>query len=301
MNPPQPSHPGFFPNLFSVLMFAIIMVGMFLGFTRVYPQLVKQWRQPAITASTNTIPEQIAPFVRGIISGVKTGAISSQRDNTPLNISLVKGYRQGVKTALLTSYDWYNLDRQLFHSRGIAIGVGIAIDTSKSTADRGTLAYEVKLIQQIQAALDTDIEALLSSNPDSRKRVITNYLEGLKKLSSEATNEIINMQRVIDEAQGIVDENTSLSQQFSDNFSSDTAQFQTENIDVNLDQFVKARQKAEEARVRVTSTTQILKQLSPLSSRLITVIGAVEANQEALAAGIKVAPVKGVNLPILTP
>jgi|CXWL01.1.fsa_nt_gi hypothetical protein len=301
MSSQQQQQPGFFPNILSVLVFSVIMVGIFFGFTRLYPQLVQQWQaaQPLQTITSIPVAEQIAPFVRGTLSGVTAASVSSTRDNKALNISEVKGYQHGVKTALLASNNWYDLDRQLFRSHGIALGVSLAVDTSKPVLERATLAYQIKLIQRIQLALAVDLEGLLTSNEDHRRETLQDYSDGLRKLSAEAGVELANMQRIIDEAQGEVDANTSLSQQFSDSFSTETSEFVTENIDRNLDQFVEARKKLEVARVTVSSTNQIVKQLQPLAARLNTVIPAIEANFEALAAGIKVAPVKGVNLPIL--
>lgn len=292
------NQPGFFPNILSVLVFSVIMVGMFFGFTRLYPQLVQNL-EGAQPPTETPVAEQMAPFVRGTISGVETASLSSTRDNKPLNITQVKGYEHGVKTALLTSYNWYDIDRQLFRSHGIALGMALAADTSKPVLERATLAYQIKLIQRIQLALEVDLEGLLSANQDSRRETLQNYLDGLRMLSAEAGVELANMQRVIDEAQAEVDANASLSEQFSDSFTSDTGQFVTENIDRNLDQFVEARKRLEESRVAVTSTNQILRQLQPLAARLNVVIPAIEANFEALEAGIRVSPVKGVNLPIL--
>lgn len=300
--------PGFFPNLLAVLLFVIIMIGMFFGFTRFYPSLVERYRSPqpspledeiADEAEPSDGVEQIAPFVRGILSGIETAQLTSEREQGILNINAIGGYQQGVRTALLTSRNWYNLDRQLFQTAGISLGVQNAIVTSKTTQQRATLEYQIKLIQRIQLALSTNLEELLDANLDRRQRALEDYLNGLKKLSSEAAIEVGNMQRIIDEAKQELEQNLSTSEQFGDSFTEETSEFITENIDRNLQILLTARKRAEEARVTIGSTQQILAKLGPLSQRLPQVISAIEANFEALAAGIKVAPSKGVDLPIL--
>lgn len=291
---------GFFPHLLSVVVFAAIMVGMFFVFTSLYPQLVQRLQSPPVVTPVSNTSEDLAPFVRGIISGIKVANLFvGQLETQPIDITLVKGYQQGIKTALLASKDWYDLDRQLFRSRGIALGVQAAADTSKPTLERATLEYQVKLIQQLQNALATNLEDLLGANSSNRRQVLQNYLDGLKKLLSEATVELANMERVIQESQAQLEQNTQTAQQYSENFTTDTTEFRTENIDRNLDLFVQSQKLADEARVVVNSTGQIYNRLKPLADRMPVVIAAIEANFEALAAGIKVAPVQGVNLPII--
>lgn len=276
------------------------MVGMFFGFTRLYPQWVTTFRKEIVLPQPQvSFSEELAPFVRGILSGIESATVSSIRITEPLQINMVSGYKNGIKSALLASKNWYNLDRQLFRVRGIAAGVMTSLDTSKTTIERATLAYQIKLIQQIQAALATNLEELLSSNQENRRSVLEDYVSGLKKLASEGAIEVENMQRSIDEATLEFGRSNDLAKQFSENFTAETKEFVTENIDLNLEQFLKAQKKAEESRVAITSTSQIFKRLKPFADRLPTVISAIEANFEALAAGIKVAPTKGVNLPII--
>lgn len=292
---------GFFPNLLSVVVFVAILVGLFFVFTSLYPRLVERYESPTVVTTPGpSTSEELAPFVRGIISGIKVANLFVQELETqPLDITLVKGYQQGIKAALLASKDWYDLDRQLFRSRGIALGVQAAADTSKPTLERATLEYQVKLIQQLQNALGTNLEDLLGANTDRRREVLENYLNGLRKLSSEASIELANMERVIQEAQAQFDQSTATAQQYSENFTTETTEFRTENIDRNLELFVQSQKLADEARVIMNSTGQIYQRLKPLADRMPVVIAAIEANFEALAAGIKVTPVQGVNLPII--
>jgi len=327
MNPEDHQPIGFFPNLLSVLLFAAIMVGMFFGFTKFYPELairyVRQdmnqresresgvWsresgdrslesgggRMEGSSSDGTKVEEQIAPFVRGIIVGVQTAQLVSMRESSPLNISQVRGWLNGLRTAILTSRSWYNLDRQLFRSRGLIIGVQAAIDTSKPTLERATLEYQVKLIQRIQVALETNLDDLLANTSD-RRVALTDFLSQLNRLAEEAAVEVSNMQRVVDEYQALMDQQLAEAAQFSDAFTEETSSFLTENIDSNISQFLSARRAADEARVRVSSTRQVLARLSPLAARLPVVIQAIQANFEALAAGIRVSPTSEVNLPL---
>ncbi len=301
MSKPADHGSGFFPNFVSLFLFLFILGGMFLGFTRVYPELALQYLQ-----SRNVTPPQgedkvakIAPFVRGVISGVQTANISSIRKSGLLNINELKGYQYGLRTALLTSKNWYNLDRQLFRIRGIELGMLNGLQTSRVNQQRASLSFQVKLIQQIQTALNVNLEELLSENNDSRAEVLQNYLFNLKKLSNEANLEVENMTRIVDEYQAAFDQASQSSEQFSDGFSNETSEFITDNIDANLDQYLEARKDAETARVRISSTAEILNRLAPLAQRLPQVITAIEANQEALSAGIKITPTPGVNLPLI--
>lgn len=296
-------HIGFFPNFLSVGIFVLIMVGLFFGFTRFYPELAERYilsenGNGQVTNGTDSIAADIAPFVRGIVSGVKTGQLSSVRESGPLNINDVEGYEHGVRTALLASKNWYNIDRQLFRVRGIELGVVNAIQLSKTEQGRATLEFQVKLIQRIQAAISVNLEELLDANEDNREQTLRNYLDGLITLAEEANLELENMQRIIDEAQAELSQANQTSEQFGDSFISETEEFVTENIDVNLNLFLEARKQAEVAKVRINSTVEIRNRLGPLAARLGQIIPAIEANFEALAAGIKVSPSRDVNLPI---
>ncbi|MDP2691019.1 MAG: hypothetical protein Q8O95_01275 [bacterium] len=295
MSSPRP-HPGFFPNLISVLIFCGIMIGMFFGLTRFYPQLAMRYVQQ--NGDTTFVVDR-SPLVRGIVSGVETAQISSRVDaGEPLNINQISGYRQGILASGITSKNWYNLDRQLFRVQGLELGVINAIQTSKTEQERATLSYQVKLIQQIQTALGVNLEDLLQSNPDNRRQALQNYLTNLRQLAQEGGVEIENMQRIIDEAQTEYQLNVDTAEQFSGAFTSETDNFQTGNIDTNLNLYLDARKKAEESRVVINSTQEILNRLTPLVQRANQIIPAIEANFEALEAGIKVTPTPGVNLPV---
>lgn len=300
MSKPADHGSGFFPNFVSVFVFVLIMGGMFFGFTKWYPQLALEYLKSRNTPTpVTTVPEDIAPFVRGVISGVKTANIVSVRESGPLNVNQLAGYQYGVRTALLASKNWYDLDRQLFRVRGIELGMMNSLQMSRENQQRATLSYQVKLIQQIQTALEVDIEELLNENTDSRAQVLQNYLLNLRKLSDEANLEVENMQRVVDEYSSAYSQAVDVSSQYSDSFVNETSDFITDNIDANLDQYLTARKQAEEAQVRIRSTQEILNRLNPLAQRLPVVISAIEANQEALSAGIKITPTPGVNLPLV--
>jgi hypothetical protein len=301
MSKPADHGKGFFPNFASVLIFILIMSGMFLGFTRIYPQLALEYLQSRNIDDPvgPDIVGDIAPFVRGVISGVRTANLSSIRESGPLNINELKGYQYGVRTALLTSKNWYNIDRQLFRVRGIELGMLNGLQTSRRNQQRATLSFQVKLIQKIQTALNVNLEELLDENSDSRAEVLQNYVFNLKKLSNEANLEVENMTRIVDEYQAAFDQATQTSEQFSDSFVTETTDFVTDNIDANLDQYLEARKDAETAKVRIISTAEILNRLSPLAQRLPQVISAIESNVDALSAGIKITPTPGVNLPLI--
>lgn len=295
----HPHQPSLFPNLISLVFFVVIMAGMFFGFTRIYPLYVLQWQQdhPDPTPPVVDVPAQIAPFVRGTLSGIEAAQLASVRSNEPLNINQIKGYQHGMRTALLASKDWYDLDRQLFRVRGIELGMDASLITSRTTQERGQLEYQLNLIRQIQIAFNTDLEDLLESNDSSRARVLQSYLDNLQELSTEAEVELRNMERIINESQAQIQTAQETSESFSDSFDATSEAF-VSNIDRNLGPYLEARRDAEEARVRGKATQDIYNQLNPLYQQLEQVIQAITANYEALEAGIRVTPTPGVNLPI---
>lgn len=307
----HPNSPGLFPNLVSLLIFVFIIGGVFFGFIKFYPKLAVQFYQeytgeqiaiedPTTDPGVPTPPDistELAPFVRGVLSGIKTAQVASRREGGALDVNKTQGYLHGLRTALITSRNWYDLDRQLFRSQGLPLGVQVAVNSSKSVQERNTLEYQIKLIAKIEQALGVNLEDLLDSTSD-RERALTNYLDGLNVLAEESRVEVGNMTRIITEYQAIMDQNLAISQQASGAFVTDTDNFITDNLDANFNQFLEARRMADEARIRVTSTQRILSRLQPLSNRLPDVIQAIEANFDALAAGIKVSPQQGVNLPL---
>jgi len=295
----HPHQPSLFPNLISLVFFVVIMAGMFFGFTRIYPLYVLQWQQdhPDPTPPVVDVPAQIAPFVRGTLSGIESAQLASVRSNEPLNINQIKGYQHGMRTALLASKDWYDLDRQLFRVRGIELGMDASLITSQTTQERGQLEYQLNLIRQIQIAFNTDLEDLLESNDRSRARVLQSYLDNLQELSTEAEVELRNMERIINESQAQIQTAQETSESFTDSFDATSDAF-VSNIDRNLGPYLEARRDAEEARVRGKATQDIYNQLNPLYQQLEQVIQAITANYEALEAGIRVTPTPGVNLPI---
>ncbi|MDF2378693.1 MAG: hypothetical protein P1V18_00520 [Candidatus Gracilibacteria bacterium] len=290
-----------------MIFFLFILGGVFFGVVKFYPQLAMHYYEEFTNEemTTNTpstpavadVPTELAPFVRGVLSGIKTAQLASRRESGALDVNKTQGYLQGMRTALITSRNWYDLDRQLFRAQGLPLGIRVAVETSKPVQERSTLEYQIKLIDTIQKALSVNLEDLLDGNTD-RARALTSYLNGLKNLSEESRVEIENMTRIVAEYQAVVDQNLALSTQASGAFVTDTDNFITDNLDANFSQFLEARQRADEARIRVTSTQRILSRLQPLSSRLPDVISAIEANYDALASGIKVSPQQGVNLPI---
>ena len=302
LNPQPPQSPGFFPNMVSVVIFAVIMMGMFFGATRFYPELAQRYfLEKNGQNGQQTVEkkaESIAPFVRGTMVGIKTAQLSSVRSTEPININQIEGYQKGIKTAVLTSKNWYNLDRQLFRVQGMPLGVNLALATSKTTQARSTLEYQIKLTQQLQAALSTDLDDLLSANADSRQKTLDNYLNGLKKMASEAEVEVNNMERILTEAQAAIKANEDIASQYSESFNVST-EFDVGSVDRNMGAYLEARKKIEESKVRGKTINDVYKQLKPLSERSKTVISAIQNNYEALATGIKVSPTQGVNLPII--
>jgi len=291
---PNPS--GFFPNLLSVGVFLFIMGGLFMGFTRIYPDLMQKYlndHPPQVSQGPST-SEEIAPFVRGIISGYTASRITSIRRNDPLNVTQIKGFQDGIKTALLASKNWYNIDRQLFSTRGIALGVTAAVESSKTERQRGTPAYQVRLTQQIEAALSINLEELLSANSDRREQVLRDYLNNLKKLAGEAAIEVANLQRVIEEATTVAQTQTGIAEEYDESFIYNLEP----GDDKNIETYLRARNQLDQASVTIRSAGQTLNRLGPLNIRLNQLITAIEANFQALAGGIRVAPSQGVNLPI---
>lgn len=289
--------PGFFPHFLSLVLFLVILVGVFFSFTRLYPLIISSLKSPSIQPQKTTT-EDLAPFIRGILSGQKTSSLASSYENKPLSINRIEGYQHGIAAALLASRNWYDLDRQLFRIEGIELGFQVALDSSKDFLERSTLAYQITLLQKIEAALQVNLEEMLSLNQENRRRVLENYFQGLQNLHSEALIESSNLERVIAEANSELQAAEESAIQHGDTFLSDTKNFVTENIDQNLGLLLEARKNADEARVRILGPSQVFARLTPLIKRLDLLITAIQANFEALATGIKVAPTPGVNLPI---
>ncbi|MGE3278579.1 MAG: hypothetical protein AB7J40_02135 [Candidatus Altimarinota bacterium] len=297
MSSSQHPAPGFFPNLLSVVVFVIILSGVFFGFTRMYPLLIARYQSqtpPEVVKEPPDASEEIAPFVRGIISGMTASQRASMRSNAPLNVTQIKGYESGIKTALLASKNWYNLDQQLFRVRGISAGVMAAEQSSKTERERGSQAYQLRLIQQIQSALEINLEELLAANSNRREQVLQDYLDNLKKLAAEAAIESANMQRVIEEAQTEAELQTGIAEEYDENF----IYTLEPTDDKGLEAYLRARNQLDQASVTIRSTGQLLNRLGPLNLQLNQLITAIEANFQALAGGIRVAPTQGVNLPI---
>lgn len=289
-------NPGFFPNLFSVGVFTFILAGMFLGFTSLYPQLIERYQlaEPTVTSPVQTPAEELAPFVRGITSGITASQMASTKSNQPLNVSELRGFESGIKTALIASKNWFNLDQQLFRVRGIALGVASAEASSKTERQRGTQTYQIRLIQQITAALSVNLEELLANNPDTREAVLRNYLNNLKQLAGEAAIEVANMQRIIADATAEAETQTGIAQQYDEDFLYNLEP----TDDQGLEAYLRARNRIDQSSITIRSTGQLLNQLGPLNIRLNQLITAIEANFQALSTGTRVAPIPGVNLPI---
>lgn len=293
---------GFFPNLFSLAIFLSIMVGLFFTLTTVYPRFVVEQflkQKGAELTALQSPSDALAPFVRGILSGIAGATKTAVPEQKSLNLAAIHGFGSGIQSAILTSKNWYDLDRQLFKSKALSEGMLAAYFTSKTVQERSTLSYQVKLIGKIQQALAVDLKELLDRSAGNRSAVLTNYLQGQKDLASEARIEIANMERVVNEAQAIVDLETATAATVGDTIAGGaTAQDAQGVLDQNLDQYLSSRKRADEARVRANTTGQFLNQLRQLSDQLNRVIQAVEANFDALASGIKISPQQGVNLPI---
>lgn len=281
-------NPGFFPNLVSVVFFIAIMVGLFFAFTTVYPSYIARFQAEKEPSPNSDVSTDIAPFVRGILSGQNSARIMAKVSSEPLNALNLIGFQHGIEAALITAKDWYDLDRQLFKIRGISTGVSVALQESKAVSGRSTLEYQIKLTDDIQTALSVNLDDVLSANPEKRQQVLEEHLKSLKRLSFEAQIELGNTQRVIDEMTAIIEENTALSDQFGENGS----------IQKNLKPFLEARTKVEEAKIRLNTTGQVLKKLQALSNSLTQLITGIENNSEALSKGVKIAPVPGANLPL---
>lgn len=293
---------GFFPNLFSLVIFLVIMVGLFFTLTTMYPRFVVErflTQKGAELTALQSPSDALAPFVRGVLSGLESAAKTALPEQKPLNLASIHGFGSGIQSAILTSKNWFDLDRQLFKSKGLSEGMLTAYFISKSVTERSTLSYQVKLIGKIQQSLSVDLRELMERSSGNRNAVLTNYLQGQKDLASEARIEMANMERVVNESQSIVDLETAAAATVGDTISSGVTNQDAQGvIDQNLDQYLSSRKRADEARVRANTTGQFLNQLRQLSDQLNRVIQAVEANFDALASGIKVSPQQGVNLPI---
>lgn len=286
---PTPS-PGFFPNLLSVVVFAFIMIGMFFGFTRLYPLLVQDLfdRNRDDTPIVQQDPSlELAPFVRGILAGVETASEVMTPSNDALDISKVKGFQHGVKTSLIASQNWYDLDRQLFRVAGMPLGVKASVEISKSGTNRYSSAFQLDLIQRLQTAVSVNIDELLSLNSDSREATLQDYLRNLKKLRELASEEGKQLQNLITEADTDIAESREIANSFEGG--PNTAQ---------IEQYLQAVDRFERARINKTRYQEILNQIIPPFQQVERRISAIEANFEALSKGVKVNPTDGGQVPI---
>src|SRR5690606_34415497 len=116
----------------------------------------------------------------------------------------------------------------------------------------------------------------------------------LKQLAGEAAIEIANLQRVIAEATAQVETQTGIAQQYDEDFLYNLEP----TDDRSIEAYLRSRNQIDQSTITIRSSGQLLNQLGPLHNRLNQVITSIEANFQALAAGIRVAPTQGVNLPI---
>lgn len=280
-------HPGFFPNLISVFFFIAIMAGLFFGFTKLYPVYIDRFQTAQREKQKESpVSKEIAPFVRGILAGKDTSIDTANASDEAFDRGNIKGYELGITGALFTGKDWFDLDRQLFRIKGIADGTSAGLDMAKSFPERSTFQYQLRLTEEIQLAINTNLEDLLGANASNRENVLSNFLSGLKKLNAEASVEIINLERRTQESRIVMEENTALSEQYKDDLQT-------------LEPYLEARKKAEEARIGVSRTGKVLSRLRSLQTALNRLIQGIENNYEALSKGVKVTPIKGLSLPIL--
>ncbi|GEM_PF-6674276 len=293
------NHNGFFPNLLSVMVFTLIMTGLFFLFTLLYPSFVRTVFAPKKPENIQTIVADLAPFIRGIVLGIESSQRSAFPDTTLLNVNQVKGYEKGITAAVLTGKNWYDLDRQLFRIRGIGVGIQTAEYMSKQNPAQGTLQLQVALTQAIQNALLVNVDDLLSANTTHRESTLINFLAGLRNLSAQASIEVANLARVVSEQTSMLDDNQKIANDLSDALSTDAAGLNISNVDRNLNLSLEARKKAEAAKLMVLTSQQVLGKLAPTAASLNVLIDALAQNQEALIRGVKVKLVPGVNLPLL--
>src|SRR5690606_13001424 len=137
---------------------------------------------------------------------------------------------------------------------------------------------------QISAALSVNIDELLTSNSDNREAVLRNYLNNLKQLAGEAAIEIANLQRVIAEATAQVETQTGIAQQYDEDFLYNLEP----TDDRSIEAYLRSRNQIDQSTITIRSSGQLLNQLGPLNNRLNQLITSIEANFQALAAGIRV-------------
>jgi hypothetical protein len=305
-----PIHPKHHAMSFGV--FIAILTGLFFLFTIVYPKIVLQseipntapgqpdtivLQQPVSPPPPVDTVSQLAPFVRGIISGSKSAVTFSKQESKGISITDVQGYQHGAKTAILTSLNWFDLDRELFQSAGLHQGVINAVAQSKQNPLQFQLGYQVQLTRQIRNALETNIETLLDG---SNNRLVTfkQFVSELKTLQDQGQLELAQLSRQL--AQYKVDWESALNQQdaASSQFKQNIQQSMVEDLDQNIADFQNSGSEAVKLRAQHNAYLTIFSNLQPLVNRLPIVIAALEANAEALVAGIKVAPSNSVNLPL---
>jgi hypothetical protein len=301
------------PNKHETLSFGVfilIVVGLFFLSTQVYPKLVLNYQNnkhstiinKLLTTPTTQAPvskeEALAPFVRGITSGTKSAYLSSQKArDQQLSIASVKGFQNGAQVAVLTSLNWYNLNRELFHSSGLQQGVLNAINQSKINPLQFQLGYQLELVHQISNALKTNIEELLNGSIN-RESTLFQFVGELKRLQEQAQVELAYLSQELSTYKS--DWQAALNQQdaASEAFKNTIQQNLPEKLEQNIADFQSAGTDAIRLRAQHNAYLSIFQNLQPLALRIPPIITAIEANAEALVAGIKVAPSKEVNLPL---
>ncbi|MDP3975376.1 MAG: hypothetical protein Q8P95_00490 [bacterium] len=293
----HPPHTGFFPNAASLAIFLLIMAGVVFGSLQFYPDMVRYFVDQSPKVPLGQLDVEPPPLlVEGVLTGVQLAqSIAKPGPSGPLNVNRIGGYVLGMKSALITARDWYNLDSQLFRSRGIAIGVQSALASSSSNEERGQLAYQVKLIQQMQAALAANLDEMLTAN-DDRQRILQNFVDQLRRMSDEAVVEISNLERVVAAAQAELEAQRSVAEQAQGSISTASESLATDNLDQQIDLYLIAMREAEKAKLTIVSSGRLMTTLKSLQPRLAQYLAAIEANFEALSLGVKIKPVKGLPL-----
>jgi hypothetical protein len=301
----QEKPPRFFANLLSVVVFLVILGGLFLLTAKVYTPLIVEYKNTKIrekiesaqSRKEDSIVTDIAPFVRGILSGVKSGASFSTQKEKAIHINKVQGYQKGIKTAVLTSLDWYDLDRELFQSQGLMSGITASVQLSRSGQNQFQSNSPVILLEKIQNALSRDISEILENSP-SRKLVLDSYIQELLVLDDEAKSEISFLSGELNSLQDELQAANGMRNEVQQRIERDKKQLVSENIKGNIKALQEASNESLALQIKLNSLSEIRSRLVEIAPKIRPLIIALQKNYEALKQDIKVAPVKGVNLPI---
>jgi hypothetical protein len=297
--------PRFFANLTSVVFFVLILSGIFLLVAKIYaPYIIElkeaersQKRQQLLSQQDTVQQDTLAPYVRGITSGVQTAVLINQKKEEALHINRINGYFNGIKVAVLTSLNWHDLDRELFQSNGLMSGFTTSLSSSRQEYEQSPGGYSAVIIDKMKIALSRNIEEMLANSPD-RRSTLNTYIRELQILQDESTAEITFLTSDIQDSTSRLAEAKSLQREAVQQVETDTNNYDLKSIGGDTSNLQQANSEATRLQTRINIFIKMRTELINLNSKIPPLLAALQKNYEALAQDIRVAPVQGVKIPI---